>query len=265
MRIEGSVAVVTGGANGMGKALARRLADRGARVAVADLEVEAAREVADGIGDTAMAVEVDVAHEPSIQRLVALTRERFGEVDLFVSNAGLTVTGSYDASDEDWKRAMDVNFMAHVYAARAVVPSMLERGGGHLLQNIAAAGVLTAFGAAPYTAAKHAATAFAESLAIQFGERGLGVSCLMPQAVNTRMLTASVTNHEQLARLKSFSEVLEPEEVADIAIEGIEANRMHIWTHKDSAGSFRSRAEDADEWIASMQAMAAGRQAPASS
>ena len=260
MKIEGSVAVVTGGASGIGKALAEKLRDAGARgVVVADLDVDSAEQVADSLGDNAMAVRTDVADESSVRELVARSRDRFGSVDLFVSNAGLTVTGGFEATDEDWRRAIDVNLMAHVYAARAVVPAMLEAGRGHLLQTIAAAGVLTAFGAGPYTVAKHGAVAFAEYLAVQYGDRGLGVSCLLPQAVNTPMLTASVTDHEQLAILKSFSTVLEPEQVADIALRGVEENRIHIYPHPEAIDSFRRRAEDPDKWVAEMRAMASRR------
>lgn len=262
MKIEGSVAIVTGAANGIGRAIAERLRDAGARaVVVSDIDADGAERVAAAIGDGAMAVRADVGDESSVQELVARARERFGAVDLFVSNAGLTVTGSFDAPDADWKRAMDINMMSHVYAARAVLPAMLEAGRGHLLQTIAACGVLTAFGAAPYAVAKQGAVAFAEYLAVEYGDRGIGVSCLLPQAVNTQMLADSVANHKQLALLKENSEVLEPEQVAAAAIEGVEANRMHIFTHKGSADSFRLRAEDADAWVASMRAMRAGRPA----
>ncbi|MFD8819913.1 SDR family oxidoreductase, partial [Streptomyces sp. NPDC059627] len=130
-------------------------------VVVSDTDLEGAEMVAAGIGADALAVRADVADEASIQALVDRARERFGSVDIFVSNAGLTVTGSYDASDEDWKRALDVNMMSHVWAARAVVPAMLEAGRGHLVQTIAACGVLTAFGAAPYSVAKQGAVAWA--------------------------------------------------------------------------------------------------------
>ncbi|HEV8557318.1 MAG TPA: SDR family oxidoreductase [Actinophytocola sp.] len=262
MKIEGSVAVVTGGASGIGRALAEKLHEAGARaVVVSDLDGDGAEKVAAAIGDSALAVRTDVADEASVRRLVALTRERFGEVDLFVSNAGLTVTGGFEAPDDDWRRAIEVNLMAHVYAARAVLPAMLEAGRGHLLQTIAAAGVLTAFGAAPYTVAKQGAVAFAEYLAIRYGEQGIGVSCLLPQAVNTPMLTASVSNHKELAVLKSFSNVLEPEQVAAVALEGVEANRIHIYPHPEAADSFRRRAQDPDGWVAEMRALLAGRHA----
>jgi NAD(P)-dependent dehydrogenase (short-subunit alcohol dehydrogenase family) len=260
MKIDGSVVVVTGAASGIGKALAEQLRDAGARaVVISDLNGDGAEKVASSLGDSAMAVHTDVADEASVQRLVALTRERFGAIDLFVSNAGLAVTGGFEASNADWRRAIDVNLMAHVYAARAVLPAMLEAGRGHLLQTIAAAGVLTAFGSAPYTVAKHGAVAFAEYLAVEYGDRGIGVSCLNPQAVNTPMLTDSVGSHEKLAVLKSFSEVLEPEQVAAIALAGVEANRLHIFPHADAAESFRRRAQDPDKWVAEMRSMLARR------
>lgn len=260
MKVEGSVAVVTGAASGIGKAIAEKLREAGARaVVVSDIDGDGADQVAASLGDGAMAVRTDVADEASVQELVARTRERFGDTDLFVSNAGLTVTGGFEAPDDDWRRAIDVNLMAHVYAARAVVPAMLEAGHGHLLQTIAAAGVLTAFGVAPYTVAKHGAVAFAEYLAVQYGHRGLGVSCLLPQAVNTPMLTASVSEHEDLAVLKSFSNVLEPEQVAEVALAGVEANQIHIYPHPEAAESFRLRAQDPDGWVAEMRAMRAGR------
>ncbi|MGV9278860.1 SDR family oxidoreductase [Streptomyces griseosporeus] len=259
MRIEGSVAVVTGAASGIGKAIAEQLALAGARgVVVSDLDAEGAEKVAAGIGSAALAVQADVGEEASVQALVARARERFGQVDIFVSNAGLTVTGSYDAPDEDWKRAMIVNMMSHVYAARAVLPAMLEAGRGHLVQTIAACGVLTAFGAAPYVVAKQGAVAFAEYLAVEYGDQGIGVSCLLPQAVNTPMLAASVSSNEQLAQLKKNSEVLEPEDVARAALAGIEENRLHVFTHKGSAESFRQRAADADVWAAQMRAIRHG-------
>ncbi|MEU0451365.1 SDR family oxidoreductase [Streptomyces tendae] len=260
MRIEGSVAVVTGAASGIGKALAEQLALAGARaVVVSDIDAEGAERVASAIDGDTLAVRTDVADETSVQELVTRTRERFGDVDLFVSNAGLTVTGSFDASDDDWKRALDVNMMSHVYAARAVLPAMLEAGRGHLLQTIAACGVLTAFGAAPYSVAKQGAVAFAEYLAVEYGGRGIGVSCLLPQAVDTPMLAASVADNEQLALLKEHSEVLTPQQVALAALAGVEENRMHIFTHRGSADSFRLRADDADKWVAEMRAIRSGR------
>jgi NAD(P)-dependent dehydrogenase (short-subunit alcohol dehydrogenase family) len=257
MKVEGSVAVVTGAASGIGKALSEKLRDAGARaVVVSDIDGSGAEKVAAGLGDIAVAVETDVAHESSVRALASVAMEQFGRIDLFCSNAGITVTGGYEAPDADWRRAMDVNLMAHVYAARAVLPSMLEAGRGHLLQTLSAAGMLTAFGAAPYAVSKHAAVAFAEYLAVHYGSQGVGVSCLCPQAVNTPTLTASV-NHESLAVLKSISEVLEPDQVANAAVAGIEANQLHIFPHSDTADSYRRRADNPDQWAAEMRALRA--------
>ncbi|MDI3390357.1 SDR family oxidoreductase [Streptomyces sp. B-S-A8] len=259
MRIQDRVAVVTGAGSGIGKAIAEKLDTAGARgVVVSDIDLDAAEKAAAAIGGNALAVQADVGDEASVQALVERARERFGDVDLFVSNAGLTVTGSFDAPDEDWQRALTVNMMSHVYAARAVLPAMLANGRGHLLQTIAACGVLTAFGAAPYSVAKQGAVAFAEYLAVEYGHRGIGVSCLLPQAVNTPMLAESVSSNEQLALLKEKSEVLEPEQVAAAALRGVEENRLHVFTHRGSADSFRLRADDADKWAADMRAIRHG-------
>nr|BAJ07861.1 putative short-chain dehydrogenase/reductase [Streptomyces sp. 2238-SVT4] len=262
MKIENSVGVVTGAASGIGKAIAVALVEAGARgVVVSDIDGEGAEKVAASIGDAAIAVRADVTDEAAVRALVARARERFGTIDLFVSNAGLPVTGGYETSDEDWKRALDVNLMAHVYAARAVLPTMLATGRGHLLQTIAACGVLTAFGAAAYSVAKQGAVAFAEYIAIEHGGQGIGVSCLLPQAVDTPMLAAGVKSSEQLALLKAHSEVLEPGQVAAAALQGVEENRIHIHTHTGSAESFRLRAQDPDRWVAEMRAIRSGRPA----
>jgi NAD(P)-dependent dehydrogenase (short-subunit alcohol dehydrogenase family) len=258
MKVKGSVAVVTGAASGIGKALSEKLRDAGAlAVVVSDIDGSGVEKVAAELGDVAVAVETDVAHEASVRALASVAMEQFGRIDLFCSNAGITVTGGYEAPDADWRRAMDVNLMAHVYAARAVLPSMLEAGRGHLLQTLSAAGVLTAFGAAPYTVSKHAAVAFAEYLAVHYGSQGVGVSCLCPQAVNTPTLTASVNHDESLAVLKSISEVLEPGQVANTAVAGIEANQLYIFPHSDTADSYRRRADNPDHWAAEMRALLA--------
>lgn len=260
MRIKNCVAVVTGGASGIGRALALRLADEGAAaVVVADIDLYGAEKVAGELGGIGLAVQTDVADEDAIRRLVAVTREQAGPIGLFVSNAGLTVAGDFSASNEDWRRAIDVNLMAHVYAARAVVPDMLKAGRGHLLQTVAACGVLTAFGVAPYTVAKQGAVAFAEYLAVHYGDQGLGVSCLLPQAVNTPALVEGIGRLPDLEALKAASNVLEPELVAQIALAGVEANQIHIYPHPEAIDSFRLRAQDPDRWVAAQRRIRAGR------
>src|SRR4051812_38510730 len=216
MQLKGQHAIVTGGAHGIGRALCERFAAEGARgVVVADLDLEAAREVAARVNG--LAVQVDVSREKDIQRLVAAATERFGAIDLFCSNAGIALGGGPDAPDRDWQRIWDVNLMAHVYAARAVLPAMEERGQGYLLQTSSAAGLLTSIGSAPYAVTKHAAVAFAEWLAITYGP-AIKVSCLCPQGVTTDMLMGpNVGAATEFLR----REAITPEQVADSVIEGL--------------------------------------------
>ena len=188
MKIQDKVVVVTGGANGIGRALCRRFAAEGARgVVVADLDTEGAATVAKEIGG--LAVTTNVSSEADIVRLVAQTIEAFGPIDLFCSNAGIGgVAGGVEVSNDVWQQIWDVNVMAHIYAARAVLPGMLARGAGYLLHTASAAGLLTQVDAAPYSVTKHAAVAFAEWLSIAHGDAGIKVSCLCPQGVRTQML-----------------------------------------------------------------------------
>src|SRR5580704_3366510 len=161
MRLTDKVAVVTGGAGGIGRALCRRFATEGARaVVVADLDAAGAKRVAREIGG--LAVTVDVSREADIVKLVNRATESYGAIDLFCSNAGIAMEGGVDTPDSEWQRIWNINFMAHVYAARAVLPGMLARGGGYLLQTASAAGLLTQVGSAPYAVTKHAAVSLAE-------------------------------------------------------------------------------------------------------
>src|SRR5438309_3079683 len=189
MELADKVVIVTGGGSGIGAALSRRFVAEGARgVAVADVEGGKAAAVAGELGDRAMAVTTDVSVGADVVRLVEQTTDRWGPVDLFCSNAGIAVGGGVEAPDDQWQRIWEVNLMAHVYAARAVLPAMLSRGEGYLLNTASAAGLLTNLGAAPYTVTKHAAVALAEWLAITHGDAGIKVSCLCPQGVRTPML-----------------------------------------------------------------------------
>src|SRR5918998_2154143 len=192
MRVDGKVVVVTGAGRGIGRAWARRFAAEGAKgVAVGDLEGDNAEAVAAEItaaGGTAFGLRTDVGVERDVRALVEAAETAYGPVDLCCSNAGIAIGGGVEASDEDWQRIWDVNVMAHVYAARAVLPSMLARGEGYLLNTASAAGLLTNLGTAPYSVTKSAAVALAEWLAITHGDEGIKVSCLCPQGVNTAML-----------------------------------------------------------------------------
>jgi NAD(P)-dependent dehydrogenase (short-subunit alcohol dehydrogenase family) len=187
---------VTGGANGIGRALCERFAREGARkVVVADLDAANADQVARAIGG--LAVTTDVADEAQVRRLVSQAEKACGAIDLFCSNAGIVIGGGFEVADADWERTWSINFKAHLYAARAVIPAMLARGGGYLLQTISAAGLITSIGSAPYAVTKHAALAFAEWLSIMHGDAGLKVSCLCPMGVRTNMLRHS----DELAHL----------------------------------------------------------------
>jgi NAD(P)-dependent dehydrogenase (short-subunit alcohol dehydrogenase family) len=262
MKVAGRVVVVTGGANGIGAAMARRLASGGAlAVAVADLDEAGARRVASGAGQAGaqgMAVRCDVGDEDQVRALVAAVLERFGRVDLFCSNAGVAFGKGVDAAAEDWHLAWRVNVMAHVFAARAVLPSMLARGEGYLLQTCSAAGLLTNPGDAPYTVSKHAAVAFAEWLAVTYGDQGIKVSVLCPQGVRTSMLAGGLEEGSIAARaVATAGAVLEPEQVADVVVEGLAAERFLILPHPEVATYLRRKAEDPDRWLAGMRRLVA--------
>jgi NAD(P)-dependent dehydrogenase (short-subunit alcohol dehydrogenase family) len=246
MELRNKVAVVTGGGNGIGRALSRRFAAEGAAgVVVADLDGDAAARVAEEIGG--LAVTTDVSVEADIVRLVDAATTRYGRVDLFCSNAGIGVDGGAEASDADWQRIWQINVMAHVYAARAVLPAMIERGEGYLLQTASAAGLLSQIGSAPYSVTKHAALAFAEWLAITHGDAGIKVSCLCPQGVRTGMLE----NARGGAFLRDGA--LEPEQVADCVVKALAEERFLILPHAEVAEYFRRKADDYDRWIRGMR------------
>jgi NAD(P)-dependent dehydrogenase (short-subunit alcohol dehydrogenase family) len=249
MKLTGKVVVVTGGANGSGRALSRRFAAEGARgVVVADVEADSAAVVASEIGG--MAVETDVRREADLARVVARATEAYGPIDLFCSNAGIGVPGGVEALDEDWQRIWEINVRAHIYAARAVLPGMLARGEGYLLQTASAAGLLTQIGSAPYAVTKHAAVALAEWLAMTHAEAGIRVSCLCPQGVRTRMLMG-----EDLSSTANFlvEGSVSPEDVADAVIKGLDAERFLILPHPEVAEYFRRKADDYDRWLRGMR------------
>jgi len=252
MRLEGKCVVVTGAASGIGAALARRFAAEGARgVVVADVQAEALEAVARESGN-GLAVPCDVTDESQIRTLVDAAEARFGPIDLFCSNAGIVVPGGVDASDEIWRRSIDVNVMAHVYAARIMVPRMVERGEGYLLQTASAAGLLTQIGSAPYSVTKHAALALAEWLAITFGDQGVKVSVLAPQAVRTAM-TMGIPN----GGVAGVDGMLEPDTVADAVVRGLASEAFLILPHPEVLEYFRRKASDYDRWLAGMKRLQA--------
>jgi NAD(P)-dependent dehydrogenase (short-subunit alcohol dehydrogenase family) len=249
MKIQDRVVVVTGGANGIGRALCRRFAAEGARgVVVADLDGEAASAVAEEFGG--LPVKVDVAIEADVIELVDQAIALYGQIDLFCSNAGIGgIPGGVDIPNEFWERIWQVNVMAHIYAARAVLPGMLARGDGYLLQTASAAGLLTQIGAAPYAVTKHGAVAFAEWLSMTYGEAGIRVSCLCPQGVRTKMLLGEDGKRESFLLEGS----LEPEQVAEAVIQGLEAEKFLILPHPEVAEYFKRKADDYDRWLRGMR------------
>jgi len=253
VKLTDKVVVVTGGGNGIGRALCRRFAVEGAKaVVVADINAESAAQVATEIGGTAIGC--DVSREAEVVALVTRTIAQHGGIDLFCSNAGIAVNGDEHTADAEWARCWDVNVMAHVYAARAVVPHMLERGGGYLLQTVSAAGLLTHPQSATYAVTKHASLAFAEWLSMTYGDRGITVSALCPQGVKTDMLLRS----EAQATRRSFliDSALEPEQVADDVVKGLEAGRFLILPHGEVAEYVRRKATDHERWLRGMRRLA---------
>lgn len=250
MQIKDKVTVITGAGRGIGAELARRFAREGARaVVITDLDGDLAEQVAKECGGVGLGLRVDVSQEAEIQKLVQQVTAKFGQIDLFCSNAGIMRDGGIDASNEQWQQAWDVNFMSHVYAARAVIPAMLERGNGYLLQTASAAGLLTQIGAAPYSVTKHAAVAYAEWLSITYQRQGLRVSCLCPQGVHTRMLDDSFSSTADLLRTSAVT----VEQVADAVIEGLGDERFLILPHPEVATYFQNRANNNERWLAGMR------------
>ena len=250
MNLQEKVVVVTGGANGIGRALCRRFAAEGARgVVVSDIDFDAARKVADEING--LAVKTDVSSEADVITLVAKANEAFGPVDLFCSNAGVGgVPGFEEVTNENWRRIWEINVMAHIFAARTALPQMLERGSGYLLNTASAAGLLTQIGSAPYSVTKHAAVAFAEWLAITYGDRGIKVSCLCPQGVKTNMLMSSA---EAGAAGFLLAGAIEPEDAAEAVVKGLAEEKFLILPHPEVAEYFQRKANDYDRWLRGMR------------
>lgn len=252
MQVTGHTVVVTGGASGIGAALARRLAQAGAaHVVVADRDLAGATAVADQI-PVAVARHVDVGIEASIVELIEATERDQGPIELFCSNAGILAVGGAEVPDEAWRRIMDVNVMAHVWVARHLVGPMVTRGGGTIAITASAAGLLTQIGSAPYSVTKHAALAFAEWLAITYGEHGLRVAALCPQAVRTAM-TAGVEG----GGVAGVDGMLEPADVAEAVIAGLAAEQFLILPHAEVREYVQRKAADHDRWIAGMQRLQA--------
>jgi NAD(P)-dependent dehydrogenase (short-subunit alcohol dehydrogenase family) len=263
---DGRVAVVTGAAKGIGAALARELVERGARVLLTDLDADGVAATVDDLRQVrpgrAEGLAGDAADEAMLRDLIGRAEAAFGPVDLFFANAGVPGPGEVDASEAAWDLALQVNVMAHVRAARLLVPGWLERGRGWFVATASAAGLLTQIGAAPYSVTKHAVVAFAEWLSITYGDRGLAVSCLCPMGVDTALLHAGTASedpaHRQGARVvTSAGDVLEPADVARATLDGVAAGEFLILPHPEVREFFRRRATDHDRWLAGMRRLQA--------
>jgi len=279
MDISGKVAVVTGGASGAGRALGLGLAARGAAgVAVCDIDGQGAAKVVSEIqaaGGRALAVAADMTRESDVQALVARTEEAFGPAGLFFSNAGIIVAGGEEASDDAWSKIWAINVHSHVYVARAILPGMLARGEGYLVITASAAGLLTQLGSAPYAVTKHAAVAFAEWLSITYGDRGLRVSALCPQAFSSNLLVTSrrEAGADALPEMgpgpaggsaqAAVDGVLTSEQVATCALDGIATEQFLMLPHPDVATYEQRRTADRDRWIRGMRRMQARLSGPA--
>ena len=249
MDIRNKVAIVTGGASGIGRSIARRFAADGARgVVVADVNLEHAQAVADEI--KGIAVRCDVSKEADIQALVATTRQHYGQVDAYISNAGiLGRMGGLDLEDTLWDAMWNIHGMAHVWAARAVVPEMVARGEGFFMVTASAAGLLSIVESAPYAVTKHAAVAFAEWLRIAYGRKGVQVACLCPQSVQTNMISGTDGGSA------AVNGILAPEVVAQEVVSTMDNGKFLVLPHPEVAQYFRNKGQDYERWIGGMQKM----------
>lgn len=251
MQMTGNTVLVTGGGSGIGRALCQRFAREGAKaVVVVDRNLDGARETAEGLtGAQAVAEKVDVSDEGQVRDLVEKVERDIGPIDLFCANAGVGLGRGIGDDDADWMGSWNINVMAHVYAARALVPRMVERGHGYILTTASAAGLLTNLDSATYTVTKHAAVAFAEWLSMNYGDAGVKVSCLCPQGVRTPMLMAAGTHNATLAA----GGVVEPEDAAEAVVQAIRDERFLVLPHPEVVEYERRRTADRDRWLAGMR------------
>ena len=260
MELAGRHVVVTGAASGIGRACATRFAADGARVVVADLDGERAEVVAREIG--ARAMRVDVSREAEIRTLVAGAEEAGGPIDLFFSNAGVGgPPGGPEADDDALQMTWQVNVLAHVWAARALLPAMVQRGDGYLLSTASAAGLLTQLSALAYSATKHAAVAVAEWLSITYADAGIRVSCLCPQAVRTPMLDVALEDPVGAAPLLAGG-LIEPADVAAVVVAGLRDERFLILPHEDVAKHLALKGAQPERWLSGMRRLVRQARAP---
>lgn len=261
---EPGVAVVTGAAGGIGAALAERLLAAGSKVVLSDLDGDRLERTVDRLatvaGPTAaLGVAGDASDEGDIARMVEAAEEAFGRVDAYYANAGVGDGSGLMATDDEWRTALDVNVLAHVRAARLLVPRWLERGGGYFVSTASAAGLLTQIGSATYSVSKHGAVGFAEWLAVTYGDRGIGVSCLCPMGVETDMLRTGMASTDgeggrvAIAAVTGAGEVLDALDVADQVLEAVAERRFLVTPHAEVRAFLGRKVDDHDRWISGMQ------------
>ena len=253
MELTDRVVIITGGGGGIGAAMGRRFVRAGARaVVLADRDGDAAAAAATGlgIGERGLGGALDVTDEAAVVALVEDTMRRFGPVDLFCSNAGAGAEGGLDASNDAWQRQWELHVMSHVYAGRAVLPSMIARGEGYLMHTASAAGLLLAVGSAPYSVTKAACIKLAEYEAITHGDDGIRVSVLCPQGVNTAMAPRQLGDG-------GTDGIREPDEVADVVLAAIEEERFFVLPHPEVGDYVVRKATDPDRWVKGMRRLRA--------
>lgn len=262
MKVEGKVAIVTGGGGGIGGAIAARLTEHGARVVVSDLDGNTAESVVDAIErdrqGSAVAAAADASKIEDIERLITLAEDSFGPVDLYFANAGISGAPGLDADEKDWDLSFDVNVRAHIRAAKLLVPGWLERGEGYFVSTASAAGLLTQIGSATYATTKHAAVGFAEWMNVTYGNRGIRVSCLCPMGVNTKLLYEGRESGDALgaaatAAVLSAGAVLEPLDVADVVLDAMDREQFLILPHENVLDMYRNKGADYNRWLRGMR------------
>ncbi len=256
VNVDGSVAVVTGAGSGIGRSIAAALASAGASVVACDIDADAAAQTASTIGGVSAAA--DAASQDGIAALLDTAATAFGPVDIYVANAGITGEPGLGDDEAAWDRIIDINLRAHIRAAKAVVPQWLERDSGHFVAVASAAGLLTQLGAAPYSVTKHAAVGFAEWLAITYGDKGIGVSCVCPMGVDTPLLRGMSDSPEAAIRVAgaavtSAGPVIGPDSVAALVVEAIADGRFLVLPHPEVLTMYQHKGADYDRWIAGMR------------
>lgn len=256
MQIRGAVAVVTGAGSGIGRSIASALAAAGASVVCGDIDAAAAAQTAAVIGGASVGADASSAED--IANLLDTARRTYGPVDIYVANAGITGQPGLGDDESAWDRIIDVNLRAHIRAAKAVVPEWIERGRGHFVTVASAAGLLTQLGAAPYSVTKHAAVGFAEWLAITYGDRGIGVSCVCPMGVDTPLLRGMTDSSDPAGKVAGAAvtgagAVISPDAVAELVVQAIADGTFLVLPHPEVLTMYRQKGADYNRWIAGMR------------